>query len=188
MPQVDIPSLAPTIEWASLRLRGLESKDAASLLEYLTDPIVVEHTSYPVQNLGTIEALIASAKRGYAERSSCKWALARASDDALIGTCGFNSWAPEHASAELAYELAPQYWGMGLMSQAVGVVVEWAFATAGFNRLHAIVMVSNSRSSRLLGRAGFRCEGALRSYRIARGVPRDFWIYSLLRDQWAASR
>jgi ribosomal-protein-alanine N-acetyltransferase len=169
-----------------LRLRALRSKDATSLLAHLAEPLIIEHTSYPVQSLASVEVLIERCQ-GYADRSFCKWALARASDDAVIGTCGFNNWAPEHASAELAYDLAPQYWGQGLMSDAVGVALNWAFKTAGFNRVHAVVMVSNLRSSRLLDRCGFRQEGILRSYRIARGVPHDFWMYTLLKADWAGA-
>jgi [ribosomal protein S5]-alanine N-acetyltransferase len=181
---VSIPPLAPSIEWGALRLRALRSTDAASLLAYLEDPVVIEHTSYPVQSLRSVELLIATAQQGYAERTSCKWALAWASDDVAIGTCGFNNWAPDHASAELAYDLAPRYWGKRLMSQAVGVAVDWAFTAAGFNRIHALVMVSNARSSRLLSGCGFHQEAMLRSYRIARTVPRDFWMYSLLKSEW----
>ena len=185
LPNVVIPPLAPTIEWGTLRLRGLRSNDAASLLAYLQNPVVIEHTSYPAQDLASVEALIEKSQQGYNERSSCKWALVMASNDALIGTCGFNTWAPEHGSAELAYDLSPEYWGEGLMSQAVGVALDWAFTTAGFNRIHALVMVSNARSSRLLERRGFRQEGTLRSHRIARNVPKDFWMYGLLKTEWA---
>jgi RimJ/RimL family protein N-acetyltransferase len=182
-----IPPLAPTIDWAELRLRGLRREDAPSWFAYLADPIVIQHTSFPVQSLASVEALIEQSQRGYSERSSCKWALARTSDDALIGTCGFNAWAPEHASTELAYDLARQHWGKGLMSQAVAVALNWGFNTVGFNRIHALVMISNVRSARLLERFGFRREGALRSYRVARGVPRDFSMYSLLQAEWAAA-
>jgi ribosomal-protein-alanine N-acetyltransferase len=106
MPQrVIMPPLAPTIEWGALRLRELRSTDPASLLAYLADPVVIEHTRYPVQSLGSVKVLIEQCQQGYADRSFCKWALARVSDDAMIGTCGFNNWAPEHASPELAYDL-----------------------------------------------------------------------------------
>jgi len=184
---VIIPPLAPTIDRAELRLRGLRREDASSWFAYLADPIVIEHTSFPVQSLVSVEALIEQSQRGYSQRTSCKWALARTSDDALIGTCGFNGWALEHASTELAYDLAREHWGKGLMSQGVAVALNWGFNTVGFNRIHALVMISNLRSVRLLERLGFRQEGTLRSYRVARGVPRDFWMYSLLQAEWTAA-
>ena len=76
MRQVIIPPLAPTIDWAELRLRGLRREDASSWLAYLADPIVVEHTSFPFQSLASVEAMIEQCQRGYSERTSCKWALA----------------------------------------------------------------------------------------------------------------
>jgi [ribosomal protein S5]-alanine N-acetyltransferase len=109
--QVVLPSLAPTIEWEALRLRALRATDASRLFAYLGNPVVIEHTSYPVQSLDSVERLIGNVQQGYADPTSCKWALARVSDDGMIGTCGFNDWAPEHASAELAYDLAPSIGG-----------------------------------------------------------------------------
>jgi hypothetical protein len=35
----------------------------------------------------------------------------------------------------------------------------------------------SERSARVLARCGFEREGLLRSYRMVRGVPGDFWIY-----------
>jgi hypothetical protein len=55
---VVIPPLAPTIEWGALRLRALRSSDAASLFAYLENPVVIEHTSFPRQDLSSVERLI----------------------------------------------------------------------------------------------------------------------------------
>lgn len=115
----------------------------------------------------------------YAERTSFRFAVA-ASDDRLIGICGFNSWSPAHRHAELAYELAPQYWGQGVMRRAVVALLTWGFSELRLNRVHAFVMTSNQRSIRLLERCGFSREGTLRQYRIARGEPKDLHLYALL--------
>lgn len=49
-------------------------------------------------------------------------------------------------------------------------------------------MVGNVRSERVLERAHFTREGRLRAYRICRGEPRDFWVFSLLRAEWDTAR
>ncbi len=180
-----MPSLAPTIEWPNSRLRPLRSSDALDWYAYLSDPVVIEHTSYPVQSRESVQALVESRRLGYAEKTSCTWALVRQSDDKLIGTCGFNSWSLDHAWAELAFDLAREQWGAGLMSHAVVEALQWAFEVVGFNRIHAFVMISNERSIRLLEKSRFAREGLLRSFRIARGTPRDFWIYSVLQAEWS---
>lgn len=177
-----IVELHPPPSWSlgELRLRPLRAGDAPAWLAYLSDPRAIEHTSFPEPDLSSVEAMVSRTLDGYAAATSCRWALADGSDR-LIGTCGFSNWSLPHAHAELVYDLAPAYWGRGLMRAAVRQVLSWAFDTARFNRVHAHVMTSNAPSMRLLESLGFAREGTLRQYRIARGVARDFHVYALLR-------
>jgi ribosomal-protein-alanine N-acetyltransferase len=174
----------PTIDLASVRLRALRPEDAVAWHAYLRDPRVTELTSYDIGPLADVDAMVERCKRRYASGESCKWAIARQGGDDLIGTCGFNEWSRRDGWAELAYDLAPAYWGHGIVTQAVGACLAWAFGEAGFSRVHAFVMVGNARSERVLERAQFTREGCLRAYRISRGQARDFWVFSILRPEW----
>jgi len=40
------------------------------------------------------------------------------------------------------------------------------------------VLDSNVASARVLSKCGFELEGKLRSYRMVRGAPRDYWLYA----------
>lgn len=176
----------PTIELAGVRLRPLRREDAASWHAYLSDPRVTELTSYPEMSLSAVESMIESRRKSFVSGLSCKWAIASRDDDTLIGTCGFNEWSRPHGWAELAYELARPHWGCGIATQVVAAGLRWAFTDGGFTRVHAFVMVGNVRSERVLERAHFTREGRLRSYRLCRGQPRDFSVFSLLRPEWEA--
>lgn len=162
------------------RLRPLRSGDAPAWLAYLSDPRVIEHTSFPELDLSGVEAMLSRQLEGYAAGTSCRWALADVTDG-LIGTCGFSNWSLPHAHAELVYDLAPAFWGRGLMRAAARQVLSLAFNIARFNRVHAFVMTSNAPSIRLLESLGFVREGTLQQFRIARGVARDFHVYALLQ-------
>ena len=74
------------------------------------------------------------------------------------------------------------------MRQAVAAVLQWAYRQDLVHRVHAFVRVDNRRSEGLLQRIGFVREGCLRSYRVCRGEPYDFYIYGLLRSDWAAAQ
>ena len=161
-------------------LRPLRHSDAAAWHAYLADPRVIEHTSIPELTLPAVEAMVAGELDGYVAGSACRWAVVEPSDR-LVGTCGFSNWSLQHSHAELVYDLDPAFWGRGLMHAAVTQVVAWAFEDARFNRVHAFVMTSNVPSIRLLEAAGFAREGTLRRFRVARGNPRDFHVYALLR-------
>ncbi len=170
----------PSWSIGECRLRPLRLADAPAWHGYLRDPRVIEHTSFPELDLAAVHAMLSRQLEGYAAATSCRWALADA-DDTLIGTCGFSNWSLPHAHAELVYDLAPAFWGRGLMRAAVRQVLAWAFDTAGFNRVHAFVMTTNVPSIRVLEGLHFLREGTLRQYRIARGAARDFHLYALLR-------
>jgi RimJ/RimL family protein N-acetyltransferase len=178
----------PTIELAGIRLRPLRRDDAVAWHAYLSDPQVIELTSYPSMSLGDVESMLAHVAQGYSTGTACKWGVAMQDDDRLVGTCGFNEWSRSHGWAELAYELARPYWGRGIISQAVTACLGWGFGTLSFNRIHAFVMIGNLRSERVLERAGFTREGCLRSYRVCHGRSRDFSVFSILRSEWKSAR
>ena len=174
----------PTIDLKGIRLRGLRSEDTVAWHAYLSDPLVIEFTSYPVMSLLSVQSMIGRCLEGYASGSSCTWAIATEADDELVGTCGFSALSRTQGWAELSYDLARPYWGQGLISQALRACLGWAFEQPEFNRVHAFVMVGNARSERVLERARFTREGCLRAYRMCRGHPRDYWVFSILRQEW----
>jgi ribosomal-protein-alanine N-acetyltransferase len=187
-PMSDKPQHPPTIDLDGARLRPLRVAETDALYAYPRDPVVTELTSYPVASLPMVEAMIERCRSRWAAGELSKWGIARQHDDRLVGTCGFNEWSRIHRWAELAYDLAPDHWGKGLMHQAVAAVLQWTYRQDQVNRVHAFVRVDNRRSQRLLERGGFVREGCLRSYRVCRGQPYDFYIYGLLRSDWAAAQ
>jgi ribosomal-protein-alanine N-acetyltransferase len=78
----------------------------------------------------------------------------------------------------LAYDLTPAHWGKGIATHVCTLLTDWAHQCCGMLRVQAVTLRSNERSAKVLARCGFEREGLLRSYRMVRGVPGDFWIYS----------
>ena len=62
------------------------------------------------------------------------------------------------------------------MSDAVVEVLRWGFEVVGFNRIHALAMISNERSIRLLERSRFTREGLLSKF------PNRTWYTARLLD------
>jgi [ribosomal protein S5]-alanine N-acetyltransferase len=184
----DKPQHPSTIQLDGAHLRPLCAADAAALYAYLRDPVVTELTSYPAVSVPMVEAMIERSLSRWAAGELSRWGVALEHDDQLVGTCGFNEWSQVHRWAELAFDLAQAHWGKGLMRQAVAAVLQWTFQLNQVDRVHAFVRIDNRRSERLLERSGFSREGCLRSYRLCRGQPHDFYVYSLLRSDWAAAQ
>jgi [ribosomal protein S5]-alanine N-acetyltransferase len=86
-----------------------------------------------------------------------------------------------HRSAELGYWLGEAYWGRGLVTEAVGGVVEWGFANFDIARIYAGVLEWNPASARVLEKAGFQFEARLRRAVTKEGVTMDELMYAIVR-------
>lgn len=86
-------------------------------------------------------------------------------------------------SAELGYWLAEDYWRRGIMTQAVRQICREAFASFDIVRIFAEPFEGNAASRRVLEKAGFTCEGTMRSGVFKNGVVQSYCMYSLLRGE-----
>lgn len=83
--------------------------------------------------------------------------------------------------AELGYWLAKKHWGRGIMTQAVGLVSEYAFRQLGLRRLYATAFTSNKASARVLEKNGFKLEGLMRKLHKNKGRFVDVLLYANVR-------
>lgn len=87
-------------------------------------------------------------------------------------------------SAEIGYWLAPQARGRGVMTRAARLAVDFGFDAEGLDleRIAWSAFVGNWASWSVAWRTGFRFEGQVRRHAVQRGVRRDSWVGTLLRD------
>ena len=95
--------------------------------------------------------------------------------------------ALHHTRPELAYWILPEYHGSGYGTEAVGVLVEYAFSAHEIRGLQAQAFASNEGSVGVLENLGFTHEGTLRDARFRDGEYVDVVWYGLLREEWEDS-
>ena len=76
------------------------------------------------------------------------WPVIHREDDLLIGTCGF--WHTFLPDIEIGWRLHPDYWGRGLMTEAVSAVLQYGWERFGFPRVIAVAQVDNRQSIRIM--------------------------------------
>lgn len=84
--------------------------------------------------------------------------------------------------AEIGYWLARNYWGQGIMTDAVKAYVTYAFEELGLLKLVAHCFELNISSARVLEKSGFKLEGRLRKHFRKDGRLLDARIYGLLKE------
>ncbi|MEO1475732.1 MAG: GNAT family protein [Pseudomonadota bacterium] len=105
----------------------------------------------------------------------------RLADDALLGSVGLTSIRGGAAnSAMLGYWLGSDFTGQGYMTEAVNLVVDWAFRSLGLSRIEAGTLPENTKSQKVLERCLFQREGVAREYLEIAGQRRDHVLYARL--------
>ncbi|MGR3910648.1 GNAT family N-acetyltransferase [Burkholderia sp. SR8] len=167
----------PRSGFPGLSLRQLERADLDAWYAYLSNPDVVRHTSWNLRSRDDLQPLFDGIESAHPD-SIRRLAIVDDASGALAGTIGLHTVSTANRSAEIAYDLAPPYWGRGIASALCASVTAWAFADGGFVRVQGVVLTTNAGSARVLQKCGYRYEGLLRAYRMVRGVPGDFALYA----------
>ncbi len=110
---------------------------------------------------------------------------ARASDGwRTVGGCSCSQHSDEErVGCEIGYWLAESVWGKGVGTEAVALLIEYAWDTfKGVVRIEAPIFKRNVGSKRVLEKNGFEVEGILRKAYIDReGSIEDAMILSLIK-------
>jgi ribosomal-protein-alanine N-acetyltransferase len=174
----------PTIETARLFLRALELSDAAELLHHFSDPELLKYLDFePLEHLEDARGVIGWGQSLFAEGRGILWGLFERQSGRLVGTLNLERKVSPHR-AEITYDLAPDWWGQGLMPEAVQAVLPYVFDAMGIVRLETTVHMRNLRSIGVLLKVGFQLEGVLRAYKVFHGELADVFSFSLLAGDW----
>ena len=100
----------------------------------------------------------------------------------VIGSIGaFRQTNIHNKTAELGYYIAEEYWGKGIMTEAVKQLCDYVFSHTDIIRIYAEPFAYNIGSCRVLEKAGFQYEGTLRSNALKNGIVLDMKMYSKLK-------
>jgi RimJ/RimL family protein N-acetyltransferase len=149
------------------------------------DPEVMRFwSSPPLRDLAAATQLINEIHSSFAARSLFQWGIASRDTDQVIGSCTLFNLNHPNGRAEIGFALARATWGRGYASEAVGLLIRFAFEKLDLHRLEADVDPNNERSLRLLERHGFQREGHLRERWHVLGKRHDTIYMGLLRREW----
>lgn len=168
------------LETPRLILRTLTPRDGPQLLafdvrnrEWLApwEPLRDKAYFSEARVLSSIRADARSVRRGV----GCRWHLfLKDEPTTIVGSVALSNVVKgDFLSAHLGYRLDALATGKGLMTEALGEVVAFAFFELGLHRLEANVMPRNTASRRVLATLGFEEEGLARRYLNIAGVWED---------------
>ncbi|MGN0617537.1 MAG: GNAT family N-acetyltransferase [Ruminiclostridium sp.] len=101
----------------------------------------------------------------------------------VIGSIGaFRQSNIHRRTAELGYYIGADYWGKGIMTEAVKQLCSYIFENTDIIRIFAEPFAYNKGSCRVLEKAGFLFEGVMRSNAVKNGRVIDMRLYGLVKE------
>jgi ribosomal-protein-alanine N-acetyltransferase len=168
----------PALPTTRLMLRAPTPKDAAAYHALLSIPEVTRLSNTPdAPSKARSEGLVRWMSKLHASGKGCAWIIEDRDAKIVVGAIRYNNFHKKSKCGEIGYELHPDFWGKGLMTEAVAAIVTCGHQTFGLNRIEAWTLPGNVASERVLEKSGFRYEGTLRQKAWFKGGYHDFRMF-----------
>ena len=174
------------LETARLRLRPFTEADAADLFQYAKDPKVGLPAGWPPhKSLAESREIIRTV---FVAPNT--FAVVDRSTGNVIGSAGFTGKTrPEFPAPndELGYALNPNFWGRGLMPEAVSELLRYAFEDLTLAAVWCSHYADNPQSQRVIEKSGFsfQLEELVVDEPTGQAKPTKFYV--LTREMWAGA-
>lgn len=177
----------PKLTTQRLVLRGPMEKDMQPMFDIHTDPDVMRYYGVkPYDTLDKSKKHLDWLTKLHREEIGLRWIITLKDEDTYIGDVGFYDWEKKHSRAEIGYILGKQYWGKGIMTEAIKVALDYGFNEMNLNRIQALIDPRNDASKRVAEKHGFQYEGTFRDYEYEYGGFIDLNMYSVLKREYKA--
>ena len=182
----------PVLNTRRLVLREFRPADAQAVYDSFSQEVVTKYINRgPMQSIQEAEKLVEVRASLFERGIGIRWAITmKENQNSLIGSCGYYKMDKGNHSVETGYDLNPAYWRQGLMTEALSLVINFAYSDQFLfylNRIQALTYVEHQASIGLLMKLGFQEEGLRREAGYWENQYHDLRSFSLLRRDWMQS-
>ena len=175
------------LETERLILRPWCMEDAEDLFFYASTPKVGPMAGWkPHENIEETQSILAMFIK-----TDDTWALELKETHKVIGSVGLHDSRRAELSydREIGYALSEDYWGQGIVVEAVKAVMAYAFDELQMNMLMVAHFCFNKQSKRVIEKLGFEHRKHLAEACVRYdGVVLDEEVYMMTREQYHMKR
>jgi len=148
------------IDGKSIYLRPIHKNDAEKMASWMNDQEVREYlTIYLPVTSDMEDAWIDSLKER--QGKDVVLAVVLKETDEHVGNIGLHSIGSKNRTATLGIVIgAKKYWGKGIGTEAIELILDYAFNTLNLRKVNSIVVEGNTGSLRIHEKNGFNTECA----------------------------
>lgn len=130
--------------------------DSEDVFQLRTDKIVNKYIDRPTSRSDKNgEEFVSRINKSIADKNVYQWVISLKDNPKLIGTICLWNFNKNRTTAEVGYDLFPQYHSQGIMTEALNEVLNFGFNNASFKTIEAFTHKNNKASINLLIKNGF---------------------------------
>ena len=148
------------METNRIKLRSWRESDAKALFKYASDPEVGPRAGWPPHK--SVEESLEIIRTVFGAETM--WAVEWKETGEAIGCVGYlpasvSNLKISDDQCEVGYWIARPYWGKGVCTEAMRLVVDYCFHEKGFTTLWGDYFPENPASGRVMEKCGFKDTG-----------------------------
>jgi len=170
-----------------VRLAGIEPEEVSkSFVQWHRDSEYMRLLDTDPPRLHSSKAIKEWIEKDLEKQTDMYWFAVRAlEDDRLVGdiTLSVINWGSRDAFAGIGIG-EREFWGKGYGSDAMQLLLRYAFTELNLRRVSLTVFEFNQRAQRSYEKVGFRLEGRQRQIMQREGRRWDILYMGILREDW----
>lgn len=97
------------------------------------------------------------------------WAVCSSDNKTFYGAGGLNSLNKEHKKAEIGFWLISDFWGQGIMKEAMPLIYNYGFDNLELHRIEGFVESENMNCKNAMAKLDFQHEGTMKECEVKNG-------------------
>lgn len=171
-----------------VRMRPLEHADIPQIQSFAAAEEIADNTYVPhPYPPDAAREFVKKVRKQWRYDEAFVFAIIDKSTNRFAGCIGIHP-TRAHNRAEVGYWIGKPFWGHGLATEALRLIIKFGFEDLQLNRIAAGHFPYNPASGRVMQKANMRHEGVLRGALFHREQYKDEVRYAILREDYDADR
>jgi len=172
----------PIIKTERLLLRQFKESDLENVFKGLSHPDIIKYYGVSYPSLESTKEQMDFFAGLEKNETGIWWAICSPENKTFYGAGGLNSLNKEHRKAEIGFWLLTDFWGKGLMTEAMPLICNYGFENLGLHRIEGLVETNNINCKRAMAKLAFEHEGTMKDCEIKNGKFISLDIYAKIKS------
>jgi len=162
-------------------LRKVVDSDIENIYKGLSDPEIIKYYGVNFNSLEETEEQMNFYADLEQHGTGIWFAICSLDNKTFYGAGGLNDLSKEHKKAEIGFWLLSDFWGKGIMTEAMPLICNYGFNELGLHRIEGFVESENTNCKKAMAKLDFQHEGTMKDCEIKNGEFISLDIYAKIK-------